>query len=219
MKQKSTQKLQTATTFINTTQELLEQEDFKNVSVRKIADKAGFHNSTIYLYFKDLDELLMLASMKYFYDYSQALEALSNQSLSPIKTFLSVWDLFFTTMCRKPQVFYNFFYGRRSSNLKEVMDTYYSIFPEERNSFSKEIEAMYFGNNFFERNLVALEPLINEDTAITSENILMVNDIITSCCKSKMEMICHNPNTDSAELKKKFLEILVYICQIKTDIL
>ena len=92
------------------------------------------------------------------------------------------------------------------------MDTYYSIFPEERNSFSKEIEAMYFGNNFFERNLVALEPLINEDTAITSKNI-------TSCCKSKMEMICHNPNTDSAELKKKFLEILVYICQIKTDIL
>jgi len=209
------QRLQTAKIFIKTTQGLLDHLEFKNVSIRKIAEKAGFHNSTIYLHFKDLDELLMLASMKYFYDYSQALEMVSTMSLSPINSFLMVWDLFFSTMVRKPHVFYNFFYGKRSSNLKQIMDDYYSIFPDERNSFSDVIEAMYFGNTFFERNLVALEPLIGEDTSVTHENVLMVNDIITSCCKSKMEIILQNSSSDGEKLKKDFLNILIYVCQIK----
>ena len=42
---------------------MIESEGLENISVRKIAQKAGFHNSTIYLYFEDLDQLAMFASL------------------------------------------------------------------------------------------------------------------------------------------------------------
>ena len=38
--------------FIEAAEELIDEHGIDNVSVRKIADKAGFHNSTIYLYLK-----------------------------------------------------------------------------------------------------------------------------------------------------------------------
>ena len=51
--EKENQKRQNTIRFIEATQELIETDGLKNLSIRKIADKAGFHNSTIYLYFKD----------------------------------------------------------------------------------------------------------------------------------------------------------------------
>ena len=67
--------------FIEAAEELIDEHGIDNVSVRKIAEKAGFHNSTIYLYFKDVNELILLASMKHFNEYSKALARLSSKNL------------------------------------------------------------------------------------------------------------------------------------------
>ena len=90
---KEEQKRQNARTFINAAQEMIESEGLENISVRKIAQKAGFHNSTIYLYFEDLDQLAMFASLKYFREYSHSLELQSQKNLSPTENFLSIWEL------------------------------------------------------------------------------------------------------------------------------
>ena len=42
--------------FIKVTQRLLDEDGLKYLSIRKIATASGFHNSTIYFYFQDLDE-------------------------------------------------------------------------------------------------------------------------------------------------------------------
>lgn len=90
--EKENQKRQNTIRFIEATQELIETDGLKNLSIRKIADKAGFHNSTIYLYFKDIEELILLASIKYFNEYSKNLSELSSWKLRPREHFLSVWD-------------------------------------------------------------------------------------------------------------------------------
>ena len=69
---KELQKKQNTITFINAATEMIAELGIEHISIRKIAEKAGFHNSTIYLYFKDLDELLLLASMKFFQKYSHS---------------------------------------------------------------------------------------------------------------------------------------------------
>ena len=102
---KEEQKRQNARTFINAAQEMIESEGLENISVRKIAQKAGFHNSTIYLYFEDLDQLAMFASLKYFREYSHSLELQSQKNLSPTENFLSIWELFVDTMLKKPHIF------------------------------------------------------------------------------------------------------------------
>ena len=57
--EKDEQKAKNAICFIKATQELLDTEGIEKLSIRKIAEKAGFHNSTIYLYFKDIQHLIL----------------------------------------------------------------------------------------------------------------------------------------------------------------
>ena len=57
MNQKEELRTQNMIRFIEAARELIDQEGLESLSIRKIAEKAGFHNSTIYLYFRDMDHL------------------------------------------------------------------------------------------------------------------------------------------------------------------
>lgn len=208
---KEKQKRQNAVLFINAAQELIDEEGINHISIRKIADKAGFHNSTIYIYFEDLDQLIMLASIKYFQEYSYKLEQQSQRQRPPSENFYAIWDFFFDTILSKPQLFYNFFFGKRSNDLNSIMNLYYEFYPEERRHLSSEIEAMYFGQNIKERSLRLLRPLINEKNHVTEENLSMLNEMTVSYCKYKLEQKCQNPELDSRKIKEDFLSAIMYI--------
>lgn len=200
--------------FINAVQQMLNDEALKEISIRKIARHTGFHNSTIYLYFEDLDQLIMLASMKYFQEYSRMLEVQSKKKQTPAENFYTIWDSFFDTILEKPDVFYNFFFGKHSSNLNEVMNLYYEIFPEEYRQLSESIKSMYFGRNISERSLSLLCSLIPDTNNVTNENLNMLNEVIVSYCKYKLEQKCQNPDLDSQSIKKDFLTAMTYITGI-----
>ena len=210
--EKDEQKVRNAICFIKATQELLDSEGMKNLSIRKIAEKAGFHNSTIYLYFKDLQHLILLASLKHFAEYNHALAEYSRQERSPEEAFFGIWDAFGKTVLQKPPIFYNFFFGKYSQNLTPIIHQYYQLFPEEKEEYSKEIEEMYYGNSIQERCMQILAPLANRPTVrVTSENIDLVNSIIVSCLKDILQQKCDNPALDSQQLNNTFLTMLKYI--------
>lgn len=197
--------------FIHAAQELIENEDLEKVSIRRIAEKAGFHNSTIYLYFEDVDQLILLSSLKYFNEYSKALSELSTKDLTPLETFIKIWNFFAQTVFRKPKIFYNFFFGKHSENLTRIMKQYYELFPEEQEEYSPEIEDMYYGQNIHERCLRVLELLIGTDTRVNEETIGLINDINVSYFKYLLEQKCQNPSLDSDILKDKLLKMLHFI--------
>lgn len=213
--EKEETKKQNTIRFINATQEIIDEEKLDGVSIRKISQRAGFHNSTIYLYFKDLDHLIMLASMKYFREYSHSLELQGKKQLSPSENFLAIWDLFIDTIMKKPNIFYNFFFGKRSDNLQEIMNLYYEVFPEERDHLSKEIESMYFDKNITDRCLKLLSLIVNEKNHVTNENLVMLNEITVSYLKYKLKQKCQNPEFDSLSLKKDILAAISHITGIE----
>ncbi len=207
-------KPENAVTFINATQQLIEEVGLENVSARKIADRTGFHNSTIFLYFDSLDELTMLASMKYFQDYSKALSSLSQQPGTPEDTFIKIWEIFLDESMTYPNIFYHFFYGNESEDLTETITLYYQLFPEEREKFSDVIESMYFGHNITERSMRILEPLLDRGHLVTADNIHMINEIIVSYTKYKLEKKCQNPKLDSDTLTQDILQVITYLTGI-----
>lgn len=201
--------------FIEATQELIDTNGLEKVSIRKIADKAGFHNSTIYLYFHDVNQLILLASLKHFAEYSKALSELSTKNLTPSERFIYIWQFFADTVFQKSQIFYNFFFGKHSGDLSVIMKQYYELFPEEKPQYSKEIEEMYYGKNIHERCLQILTPIVAEENRLTGENLNMVNDITVSYLKSLLEQKCQNPELDSDILKDKLIQSLRFIIDLK----
>ena len=210
--EKDEQKAKNAICFIKATQELIDTEGLDKLSIRKIAEKAGFHNSTIYLYFKDLQHLILLASLKHFAEYNHTLAEYSRQQRSPEESFFAIWEAFGKTVLQNPPIFYNFFFGKYSQNLTPIIRQYYELFPEEKEEYSKEIESMYYGNSIQERCLQILAPLADHPTVrVTSDNMELVNSIIVSCLKNLLQQKCENPALDSQQLNANFLSMLSYI--------
>lgn len=208
-------KLKTARHFVEVTQELIDAEGIANLSVRKIADKAGMHNSTIYLYFENVDRLLLLASLHYFNEYTAVLAKFSSIPCSPKEKFLAIWDAFGKAVFAQPQVFYNFFFGRYSENLTPLFTQYYELFPEEKSVYSEKIEAMYYGKNIRERCLFSLLPLLgDEDIRFSESNIELVNDIIVGSFHQLLEDECSRTSADPEEPNRRLLDMVRYITGI-----
>ena len=202
--------------FIKTTQQILETEGLEKVSIRKIATLSGFHNSTIYLYFNDLEELLMFAYIVRFQKYSLALEKLSDKDADAYENFYAIWEYFAESSFQYPCVFHNFFFGKYGDELTTFLNIYYDLFPEEKKKHSVEIESMYLGRNYTERCMKILQPLIDDPrTSSTKDNIEVINDISVCFCKDLLHQKCSNPGLDSAALQDKMLRMLHYIVDRK----
>ena len=205
-------KIKNTIRFIEAAQELIDETGVENVSIRKIAERAGFHNSTIYLYFKDVNHLIQLASMRHFEEYSRSLAELSAKGASPKENFIQIWTYFCQTVFKNPNLFYQFFFGKYSDNLTPIMKRYYELFPDKRYTFSEDIEEMFFGKNIQERCLKLLIPLIGtEGVRVNYDNLEIVNNIMVGYLKDVLDQKRHNQDLSSDELTEQTLAALQYI--------
>ncbi len=208
-------KQQNTIRFIEAAQELINTEGLKKTSIRKIAEKAGFHNSTIYLYFGDADELILLASLKHFNGYSTALAQQNHKNMTAYENFLSIWKFFSDSAFEKPEIFYNFFFGKHSDNLTKIFERYYDLFPEEKAVYRQDIQSMYFGKDIHERCYLILKPLLKEDNIrLTEENLNLVNDITVGYLKYLLEQKVQTPDLPTAAFSDKMLSMLRYIIEL-----
>ena len=52
------------TYFIKSAQDIMTKEGMQGITLRKVADGAGYNNATLYNYFDDLDHVVLYASLK-----------------------------------------------------------------------------------------------------------------------------------------------------------
>lgn len=207
-------KQQNTVRFIEAARELMDTEGLNKLSVRKIAEKAGFHNSTIYLYFKDVDELILLASLKHFNGYSTALAKQNDKNMAAYENFLSIWKFFSESAFEKPEIFYNFFFGKHSDELTEIFERYYDLFPDEKAIYREDIQSMYFGKDIYERCFLILKPLLKEkNLRLTEDNLDMVNDITVGYLKYLLEQKCLSPALPAETFTQKMLSMIRYMVE------
>jgi len=189
--------------------ELIKEEPFKDVSIRKIADRAGVHNSTIYLYFPDADRLIALASVHQFQKYSVELSEISNSSTSVYDVFFGIWKSSCNCFFEKADIFFNFFFGKYGDDITEIMNDYYDLFPEERLKYSDYIESMYFGKNISDRCLRLMESLVGQTgVKITKDNLRLINEVVVYSFKGFLFKAKSQPDLSTEELTSDFIKIL-----------
>ena len=201
--------------FVAAARELALEQGMGSLSVRKIAERAGYHNSTIYTYFKDEERLLSLACVPFFADHTWALAQVRRSGLSAYDTFFALWEYFCDRAFQQPDVFRLFFFGRYSGDMPELLDRYFELFPEEKDVYAPVMDEMYCGANFEERCLRITAPMVREEkTRLTADNLPMVNSIIASVFRSLLQRRCADRSLNSAELTAWFLQSLHYLIDI-----
>ncbi len=206
------QKLARMALFIDCARELIDEIGYKNVTIRKIADRAGYHNSTIYFYFSDLDYLMALASVRSFEEYSKELSGLSSHNSAGRDVFYPVWEAFCRAAFNKPDQYYQFFFGKYKDSVTDILNTYYRLFPEDKLVYSDIIEEMYFAPNFEERCRKILIPLIGApETRVLESNLDLINSILIYSFESLLEKKCSDPELSTDGSIDQFMRILHFV--------
>ena len=121
--------------FVIATRTLIDEEGEGALSIRRIAEIAGYHNSTIFLYFKDLDALLALVSIGYLSEYNSSLASLSQKRLSALRYFYEIWESFCLNVFQHIELSRRFFYGKYRDKLTQFFILYYHNITGERKAY------------------------------------------------------------------------------------
>lgn len=98
------------TSFINATEELIDEMGVENLTLRKIATRAGYNSATVYNYFENLDHLIFYASMSNIKDYNIALNSYLKDAKNAMDIFLKCGNAFATSHMKNQKFIMLYFF-------------------------------------------------------------------------------------------------------------
>lgn len=203
---KAIQKKRMITYFLDATLEIIEKEGIEKVTVRKIADIAGYNSATLYNYFESLDHLLFYAAMSNMNDYINALPIYTKYVKNSRDLYFEVWRCFIEYSFLKPEIYYNLFF----SSLKEEMDVYikhyYSLFPIDVKNYNDTVRVMLNDNNISSRSKVLINACVDEGY-FTREDGYLIDDLVLLIYES-MLMRVYLKTMDAGSAKELLLNYI-----------
>ena len=185
---KRIQKIRMMSYFIEATHKIIEEEGFEYITIRKVSDLAGYNSATIYNYFENLDHLICFASMKYLKEYSQSLSEYTKRSKNSIEKFLNIWEAFCIYSFKKPKVFYTLFFDKFSNSLKNIVQEYYEIFPDDLGEHYDGTLPMLLKQTLHDRNKAILLSCV-EEGYIKEKDVDDLNEMIILIYQGMLERI------------------------------
>ncbi|MGM0900406.1 MAG: TetR family transcriptional regulator [Bacillota bacterium] len=154
--------------FIDATAKIIEEEGLENVTLRKVADLAGYNSATIYNYFEDLSHLIFFASMKFLKEYTDSLPEYLSKAKTPLEKYFLTWECFCKYSFASPQIYYAIFSSDLGIHPKK-MSEYYDFFPADLIGVPEEFRNMALETNISKRTRIALEQCVREGFIKESE--------------------------------------------------
>lgn len=151
------------TYFIEATEKLIRLDGIDGLSIRKIANEAGYNSATIYNYFNDLEELALFGSVCYLREYVAMLDHSLTEDMRAIDQYRTIYRCFNHCAFRFPDIYHNMFFGKYSNKLGAVLHLYYcELFPSELDHFSERMKEMLVSGNMWERDRITIDKMVQE---------------------------------------------------------
>lgn len=210
----TTKRKRIMTYFVEATRNLIQTEGVDGLSIRKIANAAGYNSATIYNYFRDLEHLSLFGSACYLRDYVLALSRSLTPGMNALERYQCIYRCFNDIAFRNPDIFHNMFFGRYSDQLGDVLRTYYyELFPEELSGLSEPLRQMLVAGSMAERDSGAVRAMV-EEGFLAPEKAGITMELIISVHQSFIyEASIHCGELDLEEHKKRFNRMFDYLLE------
>ncbi len=176
MDKKEIQRNRIMSYFIDAAAKIIEEEGVDNITIRKVADIAGYNSATLYNYFENIDHLIFFAAMKYMKDYVQNVPKYIKGCKDAVCKYLKVWECFCYYSFTKPEVYFIIFFSKPEESFEHRVEEYYKIYPEDLGEQPKELLPMLLNDNIYERGIGLLESCISEWN-IDKDTVFEINEM------------------------------------------
>lgn len=175
--------------FVRQTRAIIDSEGIDQVTIRKVAKLCGYNSATLYHYFENLDELITLSCMSYLEEYCRAWAKELKTPRSAYDTYLFTWELYGRYAFKYPQVFNRLFFYMHTKPLRESIEDYYEVFPDQLENISGAINDMLRGGSLVERDFPVLNPLADAGL-IRHEDVQLISELAVCHFHSLLEEKC-----------------------------
>ncbi|MDO5649630.1 MAG: TetR/AcrR family transcriptional regulator [Gallicola sp.] len=188
LQKKQKQRARITNYFLEAAIDIIEKEGVEAVTIRKVADIAGFNSATLYNYFDDLPHLLFLASMTYLQEYIDGLPAYIKRVESSEDLYLKIWNCFIDYSFLRPDIYYTLFFSDIKCDMDTYVSQYYSLFPLDVKHFPREVQNMLKNSSIRQRSQVLID-LCVEEGFVKEEAGPAIVDITTSVYESMLMQV------------------------------
>lgn len=209
---KDIQRLRTMSFFIEAANKIIDTEGIEAVTVRKVANMAGYNQATVYNYFDNIDYLVGFAAIKYLTEYHKSLKKEVEPIKEPKERFLKIWEKFCEYSFKRPKIYRAIFFKTPKYTVCDLFDYYFKMFPEELENHSLDIQSMMRGCTIETRNMSILMDLYKEGIIKTDkEGLNLLNEMMIYIYQGMLYSIIDNEVTDEEEIKKYLNKCTSYI--------
>lgn len=191
MTNKEIQRKRMMSYFINATDELIYEEGINRITLRKVADRAGYNSATLYNYFENLDHLLFYAAMRNIKDYALALNTYLIDAKNSMDVFLKVWECFCDYAYDKPEIYNAIFFPNLEKHFEDYVAEYYKLFPEDMVSSDENISTMLLKRDINKRGETTVIGCVDEGY-IRPEDANKLNDMTLLIFEGMLKRVLMN---------------------------
>ena len=216
MEKRKIQRKRTMLYFIDAADEIIKEEGINKVTIRKVADKAGYNSATIYNYFENLDHLILFAAMRYVKDYTLALPEYLKDAKNALDRFFKVWECFCHFSFKNPEIYYAIFFADLDKDLENYIIDYYKLFPEELGTELDSISTMLLKHNIYERGMTTIEECVKEGF-IKEEDAETLNEMSTLLYEGVLSQVIRGKieHDEAVEKTMRYIKVTVNSLLVK----
>jgi AcrR family transcriptional regulator len=163
--------------FIDSAINIIDEEGIDNLTIRKVADMAGYNSATIYNYFENLDHLVSYAAISYLKEYYLTLDDYIKQGKDSYERFILVWKKFCIHSFKNPKIYKTIFFARTKQTFAEIFNDYFNIYPHNFGEHDQYTLPMLEEKDIYARNMTILVPMV-EDKIIMEEDVEDINEVV-----------------------------------------
>lgn len=194
--------------FVESALQIIEKEGLEGITIRKVADIAGYNSATLYNYFDSLNHLIYFTSISYLNEYIREIQTLGQED-NPVAQYIDIWNSFARNAFNQPDFFYIVFFSSLSIQYEEYYSLYYEVFPAEVTAYKQSVSRLLKEKNISDRSMILMKQCIaNGD--FTHDEGANTDQIVVLTFESLLRKVKNNL-LDPEEAKKMFAGYLDHL--------
>lgn len=148
--------------FIDAAREIVEEEGVHAVTIRSVAERAGYNSATLYNYFENLDQLIAFVCIDSISGMIEHCSELNRREGDFLGRYLQSWRDFCEVSFSDPEIYEYIYFSDKSDLVLGSYAAYLEVFPEKKDEIDEVTLGAYLQKTFYEQEIYSVEICVKD---------------------------------------------------------
>lgn len=124
--------------FIDAARAIARENGLSAITIRSVAERAGYNSATLYNYFENLDQLLAFTCVDLQLDFIQRCSKIEKTDMDTLDKYILSWKVQCSLSFRDPALYAYVYFSENAERIKKSFAEYFDWFPEKAENIAEE---------------------------------------------------------------------------------